>query len=178
MARKSKKSSTRSKTKKARREKKRQQALERKAKKLEKQAEKKLKKINRNVSYAKRYESTKDLPQYSTPRQRIENAKQFLKDNDKVSKDSLHTIARLAAKGWTQDKAQGLYDLVTTDVYSIFRQKYKPPSDYYDVLFDDFSAQDIERAMDTLNKDSTLKQGDYKSSEIINVLYDMLVDTL
>lgn len=139
---------------------------------------KKLKKINRNVSYAKRYESTKGLLQYNTPQQRIENAKQFLKDNVRVSKNSLHTIAKLTAKGWTQDKANELYDLVTTDVYSIFRQKYKPPSDYYDILLDDFSAQDIERAMDVLNKDNTLKQGDYKSSEIINILYDMLVDTL
>lgn len=159
--------------KKEQREKKELKILEKKASKLIRQHD------NKNLSHVRRYEATKELSQYSNIKDRLENVKVFLKDEAKLKSSSrLKWIATMTAKNWTKEKAEGLYDLVTTDVYNQFRQKYKPPSDYYDILLADFMPEDIEKAMLELNKSNDYEQGNYKSSEVINALYDILVNTL
>lgn len=175
-----KKNTNRANTKKKRAAKRLEQKRIRDAEKLEKRAAKAIKQHgNKNLSHIRRYIATRDLPQYMNVRDRINNAKAFLKDEGKLQSSSrLKWVANMAAKSWSKEKAEGLYDLVTTDVYSQFRQKYKPPSDYYDILLEDFDASDIEIAMSELNQNNNYEQGDYKSSEVINALYDILIDKL
>ena len=168
------------KTKKERAKKRLEQKRIREAEKLEKRVEKAIKQYdNKNLSHIRRYNATRDLPQYNNVSDRINNAKVFLKDEAKLHSSSrLEWVANMVAKSWTKEKAEGLYDLVTTDIYSQFRQKYKPPSDYYDILLEDFDAADIESAMLELNQSNDYEQGNYKSSEVINALYDILIDRL
>lgn len=167
-------------TKKKRAAKRLEQKRIRQAEKLEKRVDKAIKKYdNKNLSHIRRYNATRGLPQYTNVSDRINNAKVFLKDDAKMQSSSrLKWVANMVAKSWTKEKAEGLYDLVTTDVYNQFRQKYKPPSDYYDILLEDFAAEDIERAMMELNQSNDYEQGNYKSSEVINALYDILIDRL
>lgn len=167
-----------SKSKRAR--KKQEQKKIRRAEKLEKQVSKIIRDSkNKNLTHIRRYEATKSLPQYTNANDRINNARIFLKDDARMHSSSrMEWVAKMVAKNWEKGKAEGLYDLVTTDVYSQFRQKYKPPSDYYDILLEDFSAEDIESAMLELNQSNDYEQGNYKSSEVINALYDILVDRL
>lgn len=174
------KSSGRANTKKKRRARKLEQQRERKARNLEKRVAREMKKYkNKNLTHIRRYEATKNLEQYNNIDDRINNARVFLKDDSRYqSKNRLEWIAHMVSKEWDRKKAEGLYDLVTTDVYSQFRQKYKPPSDYYDILLEDFSAEDIERAMHELNQSNQYEQGNYKSSEVINALYDLLIERL
>lgn len=179
--RKSNKSANRSpkrKTKKERKRKKAEETRKRKAEKLERKVQKSIKQYaNKNLTHIRRYEATKDLPQYKNLDDRINNARTFLRDDAQYrSQRRLDWIAHMVSKEWSREKAEGLYDLVTTDIYNQFRQKYKPPSDYYDILLEDFEASDIEKAMLELNQSNDYGQGDYKSSEIINALYDILVD--
>lgn len=153
---------------------------ERKAEKYEKRVAREISKYdNKNLSHIRRYEGTKDLPQYNNVSDRIDNAKVFLRDNAKLQSSSrMKWVANMVSKSWTKEKAEGLYDLVTTDVYNQFRQKYHPPSDYYDILLEDFDASDIEQAMVELNQSNDYEQGNYKSSEVINALYDILIGEL
>lgn len=161
-------------------ERKQQRARKERVRKLEAKVRRELKKLSEGISYADRYRATSSLPQYQNWKDREENALVFLKDlKSRNTSEHMKWIATMTAKTWTEDKAEKLYDLVTTDVYSMFRQKYKPPSDYYDILLEDFSPQEIESAMNTLLQDSNVNiEGDYKKSEIINALYDLLADTL
>lgn len=171
---------SRANTKKKRAKKRLEQKRMRNAKKLEKRVEKAIKEYdNKNLSHIRRYNATRNLPQYDNVSDRINNAKAFLKDDARLHSTSrLKWVANRVAKSWTKEKAEGLYDLVTTDIYSQFRQKYKPPSDYYDILLEDFDASDIEIAMLELNQSNDYEQGNYKSSEVINALYDILIDRL
>lgn len=161
------------KSKKERRAEKKKQREERKVKKLEKEVEKKIR--TDKSSRAARYKSMRSLPQYDNISDRKALAENYLKETKIETPKMNATVSRLVGKGWNKERAEQLYDLVTTDVYSQFRQKYKPPSDYYDILIEDFSAADIEKAMAELNRNNDIE---YKSSEVINVLYDMLIDTL
>lgn len=84
-------------------------------------------------------------------------------------------VEKYVRKGWDRGKARSLYYLVTDDIYSIFRQKYHMPSDIYIQLIDeDFTEEEILRAMDKLNNADDAFLGDLKPQEIYDLLKGIL----
>lgn len=132
--------------------------------------------VSGNLSFKNKYDAYVGMSQYNNPRDLYNISQQFLNEYEDYKKYDLKFIAKMTASGWTEDKAEKLHDLVTTDVYSMFRQKFHPPSDYYDLFFDDFDAQDVEKAMQEMIESSEIE--DLKETEVVNYLYDLLITTL
>lgn len=135
--------------------------------------------FNKDLSFKNRYDAYMEMEQYKNNKKDLYNvAQQFLKDYDNYMEHDMKFIAKMTAKGWKEDKAEKLHDLVTTDIYSMFRQKFHPPSDYYDLFFDDFNAADVEKAMKDMVESNSKEIQNLGSTDAINYLYDMLISSL
>lgn len=132
--------------------------------------------FNKNLSFKNKYDAYMEMEQYRNNKKDLYNvSQQFLKDYNAYLEHDLKFIAEMTAAGWSEDKAEKLHDLVSTDIYAMFRQKFHPPSDYYDLFFDDFDAADVEKAMKEMVESDSKEVQDLASTDVVNYLYDMLI---
>lgn len=132
--------------------------------------------FNKDLSFKNKYDAYMEMEQYKNNKRDLYNvSQQFLKEYNDYLEHDLKFIAKMTAAGWDEDKAEKLHDLVSTDIYSMFRQKFHPPSDYYDLFFDDFDAADVEKAMKEMLESDSKEIQDLASTDVVNYLYDMLI---
>lgn len=120
-------------------------------KRTAKKVDKKIRGIGTNTpNIAKQFDMFRKLPQYQDNRESV--YRWYIQEGNSYIDTDLRMVARLTSKGWNKNKAQDLHDLVVTKTYSQFRQKYKPPSDFYGLLLEEWTPQEIERGMNMLNQ--------------------------